>query len=186
MDPFFSDKRNWSVAEVAALLVRDTALTSLGPQEAVEVVSRMRPRRVRAGTVLLHEGQSDTEFMLFVLQGEALVETGGSRHSDSTLLKLVREGDMLGEQAVVDSHTRSATVTATTDMALAVLDQDTLAALVRERPAVACSLLGAMFTSTSLRLREANRRLHMLTQINKGLHAELETWRTDNGTAASA
>lgn len=173
MESVFIDKRHWTASDVAELMVSHTALTHISFDDAKAIVTRMKPRRVPIGTVLFRENEKDADSMLFILQGEAVVENSAGGHGEAVVLTVVKAGDIIGEQGVMDNQVRSATVTAATDMMVAVLDQASFAAMIKEEPAVACSLLGSMFKSMSQRLREAGRRLHTLTQINKSLHQEL-------------
>lgn len=175
MDTFFSDKKRWTTSDVAQLLVSHTSLTNISQEDATEFVKRMQPRRIKHGTVLFREGERDSHFMVFILQGEAVVESSTTGHGESMVLKLLGEGDIIGELGIIDNKARSATVTAASDMALAVMDQTAFAQLIKEAPGLGCSLLGTLLQSVGNRLRESNRMVHTLTLINKSLHAELET-----------
>lgn len=174
MNTFFSDKERWSIDDVAKLLVSNNALTAVTHDDAIEIVRRMTPYRVKDGTVLFREGNQDAKFMIFILQGEAVVERSADGHSEASVMKLLGEGDLIGEMGIVDSAARSATVRAVSEMALAVMDQAAFKRMVQEMPAVACSLLGVMLQSVSGHLRQSNRKLHTMTQINKSLHDELD------------
>ena len=146
----------------------------------------MRPYRVKMGTVLFREGDKDANFMIFILQGEAVVESSASGHGESMVLKVLGEGDVIGELGIIDSRARSATVTAVSEMALATMDQAAFAQMVREAPALACSFLGSMLHSVSNRLRESNRRVHTMAQINRSLQAELEAYKDHEDPAHAA
>lgn len=192
MDGFFEGARRWSVRDVAQFLTRETALTVLATDDAIEVVRRMQPSRVAAGTVLLREGDRPADFMLFLLEGEAVVETAAG-HGEPMILKWVGPGGLIGEQGIVDNDARSATVTAATDVAVAVLTQQAFAQLVREHPGIACSLLAQMLGVVSERLRAANRRMKMLHRLNTAMEeqvsattggAPLETGAHASGDAA--
>lgn len=167
--------KRWTHAEVAELLVSNNALTSITPEHALAFAEHMRPARVKAGSVIFKEGVKDQTFMVFILSGEAVVEHSASGHANSTVLRVVGEGNIIGEMGLMDNKARSATVTATSDMDLAVMDQKTFADLIAKSPALGCSFLGAMLQSVSVRLRDANRRIVVLDQINRSLQAEADT-----------
>lgn len=185
MEDFFAGARQWSLGEVAALLTAKTALTTLTLADAREVVKRMRPSRIPAGTVLLREGEKHVSFMLFILEGEALVESVAAGHGESMVLKTVGPGSLIGEQGILDNKARSATVTAASDMAVAVMDQEAFARLVDEVPKVACSVLAEMLRAVSERLREANHRMHMLTRINQAMEAQIEAMAQEADSPAA-
>ena len=186
MDTFFYDKRRWSHAEVAELLVSNNALTSVTLDDALEFVKRMLPSSVKAGTVLFSEGEENSQFMMFILQGEAIVEANASSHSDSTVFKMLGQGDLIGELGILDNRARSATVTAVSEMSLAIMDQASLSTMIRELPAVACKFLGTILQSVSARLRESNHRVHTLNQVNKSLNRELAGFRSQLATMSGA
>lgn len=185
MDTFFSDKRRWTHLEVADLLVSHNALTSISKEDALEFAKRMRPSRVKEGTVLFREGEKNSTFMIFILQGEAIVESGSLSHNDSTIFKVLGEGDLIGELGIIDNRARAATVTAVSEIALAVMDQASFAKMISEKPALACSFLGTMLQSVSNRLRESNHRVRTLNQINKSLTQELAAVRQEMEGAAA-
>lgn len=166
--------KRWTHAEVAELLVSNNALTAVTPEHALEFATHMRPARVKAGTTIFREGAKDQTFLVFILSGEAVVEHSASGHANSTVLRVVGQGNVIGEMGLMDNKARSATVTATSDMDLAIMDQKTFAELIARSPALGCSFLGAMLHSVTVRLRDANRRIVVLDQINRSLQADAE------------
>ena len=185
MQTFFSDKKRWTTTDVARLLVSNNALTAVTIEDATEFVKRMLPRRVKQGTVLFQEGEKNPNFMMFILQGEAVVESSTTGNGQSVVISLLGEGDIIGELGIVDNKARSATVTASSEMALAIMDRVSFAQMVREAPGLACNLLGTMLQSVGNRLRDSNRKVHTLTLINKSLHAELESVTQSEGALAT-
>lgn len=182
MQTFFSDKKRWTTADVARLLVSNNALTAVTIEDAIEFVKRMTPRRVRQGTVLFHEGEKNPNFMMFILQGDAIVESFTTGNGQPLVINLLGEGAIIGELGIIDNKARSATVTASSEMALAIMDRASFAQMVKEDPCLACNLLGKVLQSVGNRLRDSNRKVHTLTMINKSLHAELESGTQSTGT----
>ena len=180
MDTIVTDKRTWSRSDVAELLVAKTALTELTFDHALQIVRLLTPQRIKAGTVLIKEGVTSTGYMALVLQGEAVVENEmrGSVH-DSMVLGMLGSGSLFGEMGVLDGKPRSATVTAITDMDIAVLDRPALARLIETVPGVACALMGAIMARVAERLRATNIKLNTLTALNLSLQAELAALRAN-------
>lgn len=178
MDTIVTDKRTWTRSDVAGLLVSKTALTELNLEHALQIVRLLTPQRIKAGTVLIHEGVTSTGYMALVLQGEAVVENEirGALH-DSMVLSLLGSGSLFGEMGVLDGKPRSATVTAITDMDIAVLDRPAMARLIETVPAVACSLMGAIMARVAERLRATNVKVKTLTALNLSLQDELHALR---------
>ena len=58
-------------------------------------------------------------------------------------------------------------------MHVAVLDRTALTQLIAQEPATGCKLLAALLQRTSVRLRAANKKLRVLTQINRSLEQEI-------------
>lgn len=178
MESIITDKRTWSRSDVAELLISRTALTELNLEAALQIVRLLTPQRIKAGTVLIQEGVTSTGYMALVLQGEAVVENemSGPVH-DSMVLSMLTSGSLFGELGVLDGRPRSATVTAITDMDIAVLDRPALARLIDTVPAVACALMGAIMARVAERLRATNLKVKTLTALNLSLQDELAALR---------
>lgn len=186
MESIVTEKRHWSRADVAELLISRTALTELKLEHALQVVRLLTPQRATAGTVLIREGVTSTGFMALVLQGEAVVENevgggngggGGSGGGDSMMLTVIGSGSVFGELGVLDGKPRSATVTAITDMDIAVLDRQALARLIDTVPSVACALMGAIMARVAERLRATNIKVKTLASANLALQQQLDALR---------
>ena len=112
-----------STADLAAkLLIAPTALMQLTYEEAFTVVSYMTPRKIAEGTTFIKEGDdSDTGFMLLLLEGEVVVENiVVSRHTPVTVTVL-GPGSLIGEMGLVDGRARLASCTTSIDTRCAVL-----------------------------------------------------------------
>lgn len=173
MDSFYAEKRRFTRQDVADLLRGRKALFELAPDEALAVVQSMKPRRLRKGTVLTQQGLRRAGQMLLILQGEASVESETVRRGESMLLAVLGAGDLVGEVGLFDGEPRSATCTAVTDMDVAMLDQEQLAQLIQEQPAVAAKLLSVILQRVSEKLRATNHKLKTMAMINRSLTEEL-------------
>jgi CRP/FNR family cyclic AMP-dependent transcriptional regulator len=100
---------------------------------------------VQAGQMLSEEGPPDHEFFV-VLDGEAQVGRNGRRIATPGL------GRYFGELFLLDGGEGSASVVASSDIKVLVLDQRAFGALVPSIPGMDYELLNAM----ALRLREAD------------------------------
>jgi CRP/FNR family transcriptional regulator, cyclic AMP receptor protein len=173
MDTIVTDQRKWSRAEVAELLISKNALAELKLSDALQIVRLLTPQRVAAGTILIEEGVTTTGFMALVLQGDAVVINSIRGTDDSVLLSQLGPGAVFGELGVMDAKPRSATVTAVTDMDIAVLDRPALARLIETVPSVACALLVAIMVRMSDRLRATNEKVKSLSEANASLQEAL-------------
>ena len=178
MDSILTDQRKWTRKDVAQLLISQTALTELDMVDALKIVALMEPRRFKAGIKLTQEGFTNTDYMLLILHGEAVVENEFSSANDSMVISVLGPGSLVGELGILDGEPRSATCTAVTDIDVAVLDRDHIAKLMKEEPLAACNLMGAILKRVSERLRATNKKLRTLTVINRSLLDELETLKT--------
>ena len=166
--------RHWSVTNVARTLISSNALASIKTQDAILLAQRMRLCKVASGAVMFRAGDTNTNFMALVLDGEAIVESTNTGAGEAVVFNVVTAGQMIGEMGVIDNTSRSANVTASSDMVVAILDQSAFALLIKQAPNVACGFLSSLLQGTTDRLRESNRKLHTLTVINKSLFDELE------------
>jgi CRP/FNR family transcriptional regulator, cyclic AMP receptor protein len=111
---------------------------------------------VPAGATIVKEGDRGDAFYV-VIEGEALVESAGSRRSAREVARL-KAGGWFGELAVLDPGPRNATVTADTAMVVGVLGARVFRAVLRDVPSLTEKLLAGM----ARRLREADRVLNDL------------------------
>lgn len=162
--------------EVAArLLVTPSALDDLTLSDAMKVVGYMRPKRIKAGTVFMREGEvQQTDYMLLVLEGDIAVENDLPGLHESMVVNIIGPGHLIGEMGVLDGAPRSATCTATTDIAAAVLSRTALMRLMKDQPRVGAKLLLAISKRMADRLRETTRKLKTFAQMNKALQQELQ------------
>ena len=169
MDTFVTETRTWTVEDAARLLTSQNALMELTLEEATEVVRLLAPINIAAETILIEEGVTNTGYMALVLEGEAVVLNAIEGTGDNVVLSTLGPGALFGELGILDGKPRSATVTAVTDMEIAVLDRVGLARLIDSMPGVACSLLSAIIVRVGERLRATNARVQELVAENKRL-----------------
>ena len=161
--------------KAAALLITEGALVELSAADAREVVSYMRPERIKAGEVVIREGESTrNDFKAQVLDGEVTVENSVAAAHDSMVVSILGPGSLIGDMGIIDGGPRSATCTASTDLALAVLTREALTRLMDTHPSVAARLLLAMSKRIADHLRETNRKLMTFAQVSKALQQELD------------
>ena len=161
--------------EVAArLLITPSALEELTYDDAMLVVEYMQPRRIADGTVLMREGEDvHNDFMLLVLDGEVSVASEVNGVEEDIVVSVWGAGALIGEMGLLDGTPRSATCVADGEVVAAILTRPNMLALMREEPRVAARLLLAITKRLSDRVRDTNRKVKALAQINRTLRQEL-------------
>jgi CRP/FNR family cyclic AMP-dependent transcriptional regulator len=170
---FANFKREWSINDVAKLVRRHERFNMLSEADAVVLVQHMHPMRLEAGKVLFREGRNDANYMALILDGEAKAETEGQGLGDRVQLGMLKEGDLVGEQGIIQETPRTATVTATTDMMLAAIDTARFDKLIKAKPALGCTILISLLRTVTSRLWESNQRMHTLEFEHQKLQKEL-------------
>lgn len=161
--------------EAARLLRAPTALMQLSEAEALTVVGFMRPRRYKAGTTIIRQGEAeDTGFMVLVLDGEVTVENLIARRENPVTLNVLGPGNLIGEMALVDGAARSASCTASTRVTCAVLTREALEALIAEQPATAAKLMTAVAQRLAERVRESAHKLRIYGQLVQTMQQEID------------
>lgn len=117
----------------------------LSKRSLVKIDQVSEVRRALPGRVIVSQGEPGTEMMV-VLEGTAQVTRGNRK------LTQLSVGDAFGEMALLDSQTRSATVTALEPMQMLVIDGRQFRKLLTKVPGLADSILATLST----RLRDAN------------------------------
>jgi CRP/FNR family cyclic AMP-dependent transcriptional regulator len=138
------------------------------------LVQHMHPIRLEAGGLLFREGRTDSNFMGIILEGEAKVEVAGDGVAEKVTLGTLKEGDLAGEQGILHETPRSATVRATTELLFAAVDAGKFDKLVKAKPALGCTILLSLLRTVTLRLADANQRVHVLEDTSRKLKKELQ------------
>ena len=107
------------------------------PDELDEIDRLADAVTVPAGRTILQQGDLGQEFALIV-EGEAAIV------KDGVTVASLGPGDYFGEVALLDSVTRTASVVATTDMVLEVLDRRGFNTLLDDLPRLSRSLLSGV------------------------------------------
>ncbi len=102
---------------------------------------------VAAGTVLTEEGKPGQEFVI-VLSGDATARRNGRKVATFTA------GDYFGEIALLDLGPRTATITADTDMQLAVVGPAAFGQMLEDVPTLAHKIMRGL----ARRIREMDTR----------------------------
>lgn len=173
MDSYLTDKRRFSRNDVAALLRGRKAFSELSHDEALAVVTWMKPVRIKEGAVLTQQGSVSSNQMMLILQGEAAVETEADGTDEGMLVTILGPGDLIGELGMFDGDPRSATCTAASEMYAAMLGQEHLEKLMAEKPAVSAKLLSVILQRVSQKLRITTEKLRKLSAINTSLSSEM-------------
>jgi CRP-like cAMP-binding protein len=165
-----------TAAHQAALLLRaPNALVQLSEREALTVIGFMSPRRFPSGTAMIRQGETgDTGFMVLVLDGEVTVESLRASRASPVTLSVLGRGSLIGEMALVDGEARSATCTASTDVACAVLTREALETLIEEQPSTGAKLMTAIAVRLAERLREVSQKLQVTTKLVQTLQQEID------------
>jgi CRP-like cAMP-binding protein len=103
--------------------------------------------------ILFEEG-SEADFMYVVIKGDVQLSLHGQE------IATVSKGDIIGEMALLDSETRSATATAVTDCLLAPIDVHSFKLLIQHTPDFALHVMNEL----AKRLRLANETLTQLAR----------------------
>lgn len=166
--------KRWTHDAVADLLVSRTALTEIDRASALSIVTRMSAHTIPAGEAVFREGALDSNYLVLILSGEAIVENNYGGQNDAMVLGLAGPGHIVGEMGVIDREPRSATVMAVTQLQVATLDAQALSDAIAADPRAGCAFLAALLRRTAQRLRAANKKLKTNTAIKRALDKELD------------
>lgn len=117
------------------------------------LASYMNTLTVRKGEVIFNEGDKGG-YMLILIDGKMEVSKSGD--GGLHLLSYEGKGRVLGEMALIDRETRSATCVASTDCEMVSLSTDSLEKLATTHPPVAYKLMFVLARLLSRRLRRTS------------------------------
>ncbi len=171
-------KASATAVRAAELLRSSNALIQLSEAEALTVVGFMQLRRCDEGEAIIRQGDSggsgDDGFMALVVEGEVTVEALNVSRVDAQTVNVLGPGHLMGEMSLMDGAARSATCTASTEVRCAVLTRESLEALIAEEPATAAKLLSGVALRLSRRLREADGKLQLYSQLVFSMQQEID------------
>lgn len=164
-----------SANRAAELLIAPTALMQLRPEEALTVVSYMTPRRIPVDTTFIVEGdQSETGYMILLLEGEVTVENVVVSRRNPVTVTVLGPGSLIGEMGLIDGQPRLASCTASTDVVCAILSRAALEKLGQDDPHTAAKLLLAISMRVAERLRETSEKLKRYSQLVQAMQQEID------------
>ena len=109
----------------------------LSKKQLSQISSLMTPLDIAAGRVLAHQGDIGREFMI-LLEGEIEVARDGK------VIAVRGAGDYVGEIALLDERPRTATLTASTDIVVEVLNRAEFSSLLAEEPELSRQIRATM------------------------------------------
>ncbi len=168
-----------------------SALHAFTEADVEALLAAGAPRTFAANEVIFAEGDAgDCVFLL--LEGEAVAKIHGG-----TIVRTYGQGSYFGELSFINpAHRRSATLVASTDLKLQVLDQTSVQSLMSSHPSAICTLLRracvflvdterSLVASLQRRNTELQETIKRLDFTARRLSQEEETARTDALTGLS-
>lgn len=110
----------------------------------------------KAGEVLFREGEPGNE-MYLIRTGR--IEISAFAAGTKKTLAVLKEGDFIGEMAIIDEKPRSATATALEDAICLTLDREAFKTQLKENP-----MIEYLVSMLIKRLRETNKQIEILLQ----------------------
>ena len=153
----------------AALFQKIFLFQDLKEDEIHQVIDRTSLRDFSAEAVIIQEGDpGDSLFIMAAGEVEITKELTLVLDEDTpkerVMIRLKAEdGVYFGEMALLESETRSATVTALTDCSLLEMHQNDFLALIEQNPAMGVKLLLRLAQILSRHLRKTNQDVVKLT-----------------------
>ena len=137
-------------ASVSERIRYNVLLEALPDSDFEALKDSLKEKHYRAGDVIIEEGTDGSE-LFFLVEGRVKISKK-TRDKHEYMLALLHRGDFFGELELIDSRSRSATVTALEDTILVTLEKKDFDRLVETCHPFAVRLL----TVLSVRLRAMN------------------------------
>ncbi len=133
----------------------------LSPEDRLALCPYLERREVPKGSIVMREGES-ADSMAFVISGTLVVKKQSAFPGKYTLVAVLERGAMVGEIAVLDRSSRTATVEASEACRLFVLASEQFERLLDENPRLGVKLLRRILHVVGMRIRMADDRLARL------------------------
>jgi CRP/FNR family transcriptional regulator, cyclic AMP receptor protein len=154
-------------------LCQSESVLPMTPQDAAIVAQYLLPRRFCPGDVMLREGDTRSNYMLWILDGDATIETDTVSPMDSITMTVLQPGSTLGQMGLMDGHKRSATCTASSAVSAAILTRHSLRRLAARHPDVAVKLMSIICMGIAERLRDVTDKFGRYIMMTHAMRDEL-------------
>ena len=172
--PFHPPKLNETDQALAVqFLCRKDSVMPLSAADAEVIVRYLMPRQFRAGEVLLREGDTKSNYMLWILEGDATIEAITNGPLDPITMTVLQPGSTLGEMGLMDGHKRSVTCTASSAVRTALLTRQSLRTLSARHPEVAVKLMSIVCMGIAVRLRDVTGKFKRYVMMTHAMRDEL-------------
>lgn len=142
------------MAEIENLIDLFPLMRGLAPDDVARAEEHMYEMHVQPQEVIFNEGD-EGNFMCFIINGQLDVRKK-SVSGETVIIASVIRGESVGEMAVLQNTTRSASVIAASEATLLVLTSKGFDLLVDQHPRVGSSLLRGLAILLSKQLRETS------------------------------
>lgn len=130
----------------------------LDARQLAVVAKRMNYYEISKGTTLFKEGDPG-DSVCFVVHGALDIFKETSVPGQQVHIATVTKNRSIGEMAVIDEYTRSATVTARKDSVIVALTKRGFDAILEENPQVGAAILKKIASLMSMNLRRTSSQL---------------------------
>jgi CRP/FNR family transcriptional regulator, cyclic AMP receptor protein len=154
-------------------LSRKDSVMPLSPQEASQVARYLLPRQYQPGEVLVREGDTQSNYMIWILHGDATVEAVSASSLHPLTMTVLQPGSTLGEMGLMDGSKRSVTCTASSTVRAAILTRQSLRTLSSRHPEVAVRLMSLVCMGISVRLRDVTDKFKRYVMMTHAMRDEL-------------
>jgi CRP/FNR family transcriptional regulator, cyclic AMP receptor protein len=146
----------------------------MSKQEATIAARYLCARPYRIHEIIIQAGEKvHTDYMLWILDGEASIETKIRAADAPIYMTVLGIGSALGDMGLIDGSTRSVNCIASTPTRCAILTKKMLRELCDDHPAVAAKLMSLICIGVSVRLRDITEKFKRYVQLNRALSEEL-------------
>jgi CRP-like cAMP-binding protein len=143
-----------------SLLRNHVLFRDLPPPIIERIGSYMKIRKIPRGTTLFTKGDPGTG-LIGVLQGSVKISVASADGRD-IVLNIIHEGEIFGEIALLDGHSRTADATAMTDCELMVIERRDFIQFLRSQPDMTLKFIEILCA----RLRRTSEQVQDLTFLN--------------------
>jgi CRP/FNR family cyclic AMP-dependent transcriptional regulator len=147
-----------NLKEILLKYKEGTILYLLNEDEIEMVASYFELINYPSGSVLFNEDDPG-DFIGFVVSGKLEVKKQTEFKGKQIILAMLSKGSFVGELALFDKQTRSATVRALEASTLVILRREALDSLIEQYPYTGIRILKGVIRTLSIRLRKATERL---------------------------
>lgn len=147
-------------------LLKSEIFRELEQGDLEALFAKMEPQSFAANTILFHKGDEGDK-MYEIVSGSIRIYTD-DKHGNELTIVIRKEGEIVGEMALLDKQPRSASAMAAEALDVLVLERESFLEFLQERPAVGMKMIHTLIKRLRYTTDYLQKVMEWINRLSKG------------------